>query len=177
MKKTLLTLVATTGIALGGFTAASVAGAQSYGDGGTNEAPAVEETDASGVDTIEIVPIQDEVEPEAPEADGDGERAGRRGHRGRGCDLDTAAEAIGITEDDLRSALDSGESIADVAAANGVDPDTVVDAMAASAAEHLTEKVEAGVLTQDEADERLADKTERITDRVFDLDDAEEQAA
>ena len=107
-----------------------------------------------------------------PNEDAEANEEGERGrHRRGGCgNLDAAAEAIGVEADDLRSALDEGQSIADVAIANNVDPDTVVDAMVASADEHLAEKVDAGRLTQEEADERLAEKTERINDRVFDTE-------
>lgn len=171
MKKTLLTIAATAGIALGGVAVAGTAGAQSYGDSEPS-APAAEDTSSSGVGTIEIVPVQDEADPTAPEAEADEDQDGRRGrHGGRGCNLEAAAETIGISEDELRAALDEGNSIADVATTNGVDPDAVVDAMVAEQAEKLTAKVEAGDLTQEEADERLADKTENITDQVFDSND------
>jgi transposase-like protein len=77
------------------------------------------------------------------------------------------AEAIGIEPDALREALDAGQSVADVATANGVDPAAVVDALVDHAEERLAEKVAEGDLTQAEADERLAERTERTNDRVF----------
>jgi hypothetical protein len=63
----------------------------------------------------------------------------RRGHEL----LSTAAEAIGIGEDELRTALEEGQSIAQVAEANGVDVDAVVDAMVAAATERLEDAIEA----------------------------------
>ena len=75
------------------------------------------------------------------------------GHHG-GVQLEAAAEAIGITEDELRTALEDGQSIAQVAEANGVDVQTVIDAMVAAA----TERLEAAI---DELPERMAEVVER----------------
>ncbi|MCP5027407.1 MAG: hypothetical protein GY929_14100, partial [Actinomycetia bacterium] len=94
----------------------------------------------------------------------DRERHGRR--RGSG-DLETAATTIGVSVEDLTAARENGQSIADVATANGVDPAAVVDAMTADAGERLAERVEAGELTQAEADEKLDGLVERISERVF----------
>jgi hypothetical protein len=73
-------------------------------------------------------------------ADGEGGRGGRGG-RHLGEALDTAASAIGVTADELKTALQNGESIADVATANGVDPQTVIDALVAEATENLTQRI------------------------------------
>ena len=92
------------------------------------------------------------------------------GHRGGlhagGADLSVAATAIGITNDELRTALQSGQSIADVATANGVAPQAVIDAMVAAMKQRLAESVTAGKLTQAKADELAASATTRITDVV-----------
>ena len=77
--------------------------------------------------------------------------------------MDAAAEALGLSVADLRSALQDGQSLAEVAAAQGVDVQTVIDALVADATAHLDEKVAAGDLTQEEADERLSTLTEGIT--------------
>ena len=74
--------------------------------------------------------------------------------------------ALGITADELRTALEGGQTIAEVAAEKGVDVQTVIDAMVAEAKTHLDEEVAAGEHTQEEADQKLADVTERITDSV-----------
>ena len=81
-------------------------------------------------------------------------------------DLDTAAQAIGIDTDALHDALQEGQTLAEVAQANGVDPQAVVDAMVAAARSRITEDVSAGRLSQDEADRLLADIESRITDLV-----------
>jgi hypothetical protein len=77
-----------------------------------------------------------------------------------------AANAIGISEADLRTALESGKSMADVATANGVDPQKVIDALVADAQAKLAERVANGDLTQAQADEISGDLVQRITDHV-----------
>jgi hypothetical protein len=99
---------------------------------------------------------------EVVEREGLPERPGhhRRGHFGAG--LDAAAEAIGIESEELRAALRDGSTIAEVAEANDVDVETVVDALVADAEAHLDEAVEDGRLSEEEATERKADLPERI---------------
>ena len=91
-----------------------------------------------------------------------------RGHfgHGQGIGLEAAAEAIGISADDLRTELRDGSTIAEVATANDVDVQTVIDAVVAEASANLDEKVADGDLTEDEAAERKADLEERITAMV-----------
>ena len=92
------------------------------------------------------------------------------GHRGGGlrggADLSTAASAIGVTAEELRTALQSGQSIADVAKSKNVDPQAVIDALVASMKQRLAESVTAGKLTQEKADELAASATTRIADQV-----------
>ena len=152
-RKYLIALGATAGIAIGGLAVANVASAQ------TDDTP------------VEELPLQVDTpaDDETPGSPGDGEpdengRPGCGDHRGRS--LEGAAAAIGIEPDALREALQSGQSMADVATDNDVDPAAVVDALVADAEARLAEKVADGTLTQAEADERLGEKTERIEDRI-----------
>ena len=91
---------------------------------------------------------------------------GGRGGHGGGHNLDTAAEALGVTEDELRTALEGGQSMADVAAAEGVDKQTLIDALVAAKNAHLDEEVTEGELTQAEADAKKADVVENVTAQV-----------
>ena len=91
---------------------------------------------------------------------------GPHGRHGPHPDLSVAANAIGISEADLRTALESGQSIADVANAHGVDPQTVIDALVADAKAKLADAVTNGDLTQAQADARSADLEQDITDMV-----------
>ena len=92
----------------------------------------------------------------------------RRGHgrHGPGPGLAAAAGAIGVSEDELVTALRSGQSIAQVAQSKGVDVQKVIDAVVAEARTRLAQKVQSGDLTQAQADERLANLSERVTDMV-----------
>jgi len=90
----------------------------------------------------------------------------RGGPHGGGADLSVAASTIGITDAELRTALESGQSIAAVATAKGVAPQDVIDAMVASMNQRLAESVASGKLTQAKADELAASATARITDVV-----------
>lgn len=92
---------------------------------------------------------------------------GGRGHAGgRGFDGTVVADALGVTVDELRAALQDGQSIADVAAAEGVDVQVVVDALVAEARSRIADAVADGRITQEEADARLADLEAAITERV-----------
>jgi hypothetical protein len=95
---------------------------------------------------------------------GPGGPGGFGDHRGLG--LDVAATTLGVSEDELRTALADGESLASVAEAQGVSTEVLVDALVAAAEEHLAEHVADGDLTQEQADERSAALTERITELV-----------
>lgn len=89
------------------------------------------------------------------------------GHRGGGFDLSAAATALGMTEDELRTALETdGATLADVAGEQGVEVDALVDALVTAQQERIAAAVEDGRLTQEQADERLADLEERVTERV-----------
>ncbi|RBY85847.1 hypothetical protein [Blastococcus sp. TF02A-26] len=102
--------------------------------------------------------------------------AGLGGHGGPGgfggrLALDTAAEALGMTEDELRTALEADDtSLADVAEAQGVPVDDLVAALVQAARDHVAEEVAEGDLTQEEADQRLADLEQRVTERVNSTD-------
>jgi len=88
------------------------------------------------------------------------------GGRHRGPGLDAAAKALGISTDELRTSLQSGKSIVEVAASNKVDVNVVIDAMVNDLKSHLADEVKAGHLTQADADQRIADATGRITQHV-----------
>jgi polyhydroxyalkanoate synthesis regulator phasin len=100
----------------------------------------------------------------APERGPGGGGPGHHGRTGRG--LDAAAEALGMEADELAQQLRDGRTLAQVAEERGVPVQTVIDALVAEVAEHLDEAVADGRLTREQADERLAEATERITDRV-----------
>ena len=85
------------------------------------------------------------------------------GPGGRGHGLDAAASVLGIDAATLRSELEAGKTIADVAGDRDVDVQTVIDAIVAEMQSHLAEAVENGRLTQEQADERSAEASDRAT--------------
>jgi prolyl-tRNA editing enzyme YbaK/EbsC (Cys-tRNA(Pro) deacylase) len=71
------------------------------------------------------------------------------------------ADVIGISTDDLRAALRDGQTLAQVAEANGVDPQRVVDVLVANGTERLDAAVASGRIDQETADERKASLPDR----------------
>jgi hypothetical protein len=73
-----------------------------------------------------------------------GERGmrGPGGPGGPGASLETAAETIGISVEDLRTQLRDGQSLAAIAEANGVSTETLVDALTEDARSRITEMVQ-----------------------------------
>ena len=100
-------------------------------------------------------------ERDARQAERQEDRAERRAGR-----IAVLTDALGVGEDVLQAAREAGQSIADVAADQGVAIETVVDAIVESKTAHIQEHVADGDLTQAEADERIAGLNERVTERV-----------
>jgi hypothetical protein len=90
----------------------------------------------------------------------------RFGYREHGPDLDTAAAYLGLTEAQLRSELDSGKTLAQVATDQGKTVDGLVGALLSGAKTKLDDAVAAGRLTQAEANSMLDGLKVRITDFV-----------
>jgi hypothetical protein len=78
--------------------------------------------------------------------------------------LETAATTLGITEDELRTQLEDGSTLGEIADEAGVDRATLVADLVAVAQAELAERVAAGDLTQERADEISADLQERVTE-------------
>ena len=86
---------------------------------------------------------------------------------GEGCNkLAGLAETLGLDAEELRTSLDSGMSLADVAEAEDISVDDVVDALLGQRTERIEGAVEDGRITEEEAAEKLADAEERITEQV-----------
>jgi hypothetical protein len=94
-----------------------------------------------------------------------------RPHRGSGHfafigRLEAAAGYIGIAEAQLRTELESGKSLAQVAKARGKSVDGLIDALVAAAKDKLDEAVAAGRLTKDQETRMLDALKDRITSAV-----------
>ncbi len=94
---------------------------------------------------------------------GHGERGGfGHGRFGQGASLSLIATALGMTEADLRTELQGGKTIADVATEKGVALDTVVNAIVAAETKRNTQAVTDGRITQEQADTKIADLKEKL---------------
>jgi hypothetical protein len=101
-----------------------------------------------------------------PERGERGEHGPGRFERGPGRDGEVIAGLLGIDVETLRSELRAGNSLAAIAEANEVDPQTVIDSLVAEASDHVDLMVESERLTAEEAAAIKANLTERITARV-----------
>lgn len=105
----------------------------------------------------------------------DAQERGREGHgpRGERPGLETVMTVLDLTEDELKAAREAGTTLAELAEQQGVQVSTLIDALVAEAQEHIEEHVAEGDITQEQADERLAEIEQRITDRVNGVEPAE----
>jgi len=97
---------------------------------------------------------------------GFGKRDGFGHHGPFGAKLDAAASYLGLTEAELRTQLEAGKSLADVAKAQGKSVSGLVDALLAAAKAKVADAVKNGHLTQAEADDLISGLKDRITDLV-----------
>jgi len=88
------------------------------------------------------------------------------GFMGPGPALAPAATYLGLSASDLRSKLESGKSLAQIARAQGKSVDGLVAALVAEARQHLDEAVSAGQLTKTQETEMLAKLRAGISDFV-----------
>jgi hypothetical protein len=77
-----------------------------------------------------------------------------------------AAEKLGMTVDELIAEMRAGKTIKELAGAKGIDVQTIIDAVLAQRAERLQELVDAGKLTQAEADAMLAQMKTHLEARI-----------
>jgi polyhydroxyalkanoate synthesis regulator phasin len=97
---------------------------------------------------------------------GPGPGHGRLFRRHIAISLDIAAETIGIERSALVDALADGQTIAEIAADNGINAGAVIDALVAAHEAKLDELVTDGSITAEEAAERAAEAADRIADLV-----------
>ena len=90
---------------------------------------------------------------------------GFRAHRGF-ADLDAAAAHLGVSASDLRTALEGGKTLAQVAQEHGKSVDGLVSALLDAAKQKLDAGVKAGRLTQAQEDTILSGLKQRFTDLV-----------
>jgi hypothetical protein len=80
--------------------------------------------------------------------------------------LSAAVDALGMTIDEVRTALAAGTSLAGIAEARGVTEEALIDALLNPVIERIERAVERGHLTDEEAAEALEKATRRAQDAI-----------
>lgn len=80
--------------------------------------------------------------------------------------IDIVADLTGLSIEEVQAQRAEGNSVADIAEANGVSSDEVVDTALESRKALLDEKVADGTITQEQADLAYDRMTERLAERV-----------
>ena len=107
-----------------------------------------------------------------PERGEFGEGHGPGGHRGgpgmfgRGVASEALTDLLGIDGEALRTQLRDGATLAEIAQAQGVEVQAVIDELVAEVTERVDNAVENGRIDQTEADQKLAEAEAKITDMV-----------
>lgn len=105
-----------------------------------------------------------------PERGDRGDRGDRGNHGRRGpgkfAHSEVLTELLGVDADELREELRSGSTLAELAAANGVESSDLIAALMTQAEERINTAVEAERITADEAAEKLAKIETRITNKI-----------
>ena len=107
-----------------------------------------------------------------PDRGGPGEGRGPGGPRGgpgsfaRGVSSEALTDLLGLDAQELRQQLRDGATLAEIARAQDVEPEAVVDELVGELTERLDNAVANGRLDQADADEKLAEAEAKITDMV-----------
>ena len=76
------------------------------------------------------------------------------------------AEFIGVTPEELKAGLESGQSVAQVAEANGVTAEALTEYLLGEISTHLADAVANGKIDQAKADEILANAPDKIEEKI-----------
>ena len=109
---------------------------------------------------IGVVSAQEDSPPAGEREHGSREGGGCKG--GGGGLLTAVSEATGLSREEIKAELEAGATLAEIAEANGADIDAIVADALADIESRLEEAVADGKLTQEEADDKLADAQEKL---------------
>ncbi|CAM4162968.1 hypothetical protein [Saccharibacillus endophyticus] len=91
---------------------------------------------------------------------------------GAGSDRAELSSLLKLTEDELKTRQEAGETLSAIATAQGVDPQSVIDLLVSKHETKLKEELAAGDITQTQHDERLAKVQERAQKEIEQVFDA-----
>ncbi|MCF8544741.1 MAG: hypothetical protein K9G04_05570 [Ilumatobacteraceae bacterium] len=90
----------------------------------------------------------------------------RGGPHGGGKNVAAIASVLKLTEAELKTQVQSGKTLAQIATAQGVDVKVVIDTIVADVKTHIADEVTSGEITQAQADTKLAGLTAKVTEMV-----------
>ena len=157
LKKSIVAASVAAGIA-GGLVAGLALGVPGFAGAQANKSPLNVQGSSAVLAKSAVVTLSDTIQVPSVGASSTGAKE-------KGPKLETVAKVLGVTAEELKTEL-ATKSLADVAAAKGVDITKVTDALVAEFKAHLDEEVASGEHTQAEADAKLAEFTTRVTDMV-----------
>ncbi len=98
---------------------------------------------------------------------GEGPAMFGRGGLGFGEGLsENLAELLGLSSEEILQQRQEGLSLAEIAASQGIDESTLIEALVAPLKERLQERVAEGTTTQEQADQMLERATEQATQAI-----------
>jgi lipoate-protein ligase A len=157
LKKSIVAASVAAGIA-GGLVAGLALGVPGFAGAQANNSPLNVQGSSAVLAKSAVVTLSDTIQVPSVGASSTGAKE-------KGPKLETVAKVLGVTAEELKTEL-ATKSLADVAAAKGVDITKVIDALVAEFKAHLDEEVASGEHTQAEADAKLAEFKTRVTDMV-----------
>jgi hypothetical protein len=125
-----------------------------------------EQADAVTKQLVESRPERGERGEGGPGGHRGGPGGGMFGRGGPGMGSEALTGVLGLTAEEIHTQLHDGATLAEIATAQGVDVQAVVDALVAELDTRLDEAVADGRIDQAEADTKLAEAETKITDMV-----------
>jgi DNA-binding CsgD family transcriptional regulator len=98
-----------------------------------------------------------------PPTRGEGSRGGPKGP---GKNVAAIASVLKLTEAELKTQVQSGKTLAQIATAQSVSVQSVINVLVADMQEHIAEELASGEITQAQATTKLASVTAKATERV-----------
>ena len=90
----------------------------------------------------------------------------RGGPHGGGKNIAAIASVLKMTEAELKTQVQSGKTLAQIATAQSVSVQSVINVLVADMQAHIAEEVASGEMTQAQADTKLAGLTAKVTEMV-----------
>lgn len=113
---------------------------------------------------IGLAGAQDDDAPDASTAENDRGRfpelREHREHRGE------VLESLGLDAETVRAGFEADMTLVEIAAENGVSEADLASAIEADIESHIADAVESGRLTQEQADEKLSELSDKVTERI-----------